>query len=394
MTSTIDTPPTARDLPQPEFTDAEAGAKVFPDSTARNYNYFTPKKRKQSHYEDVTVEVQPDPRHYLSQGWLYGFADGQGGYPLGWTALKAWGSDRPIPERFPGSGGKGYDWPAHGWHEFRDPNEEWELTFFRYNSNVERQINQNIDTARDTKAFEQWNPNWVQFVERNVGAWMHVEQGLGLYLFANAQRRAPTNMHNNAISVNSMHRIRFAQDLALYNLTLSEEIEGFDGTAHIETWNSDPAWQGVRRVAEQMTAIDDWAEAIFVANVIFEPLVGELFRSGLVQQASPGNGDFVTPTVVGAGEHDYAQRDLRYTIVMFEPLVNDKEFAAHNTEIMDGWLSAWVPRCITAAREMQPLWSQPDFKPPRFEDCLDRAKSRFTGILRQLNLKDPKELTQ
>ena len=263
-----------RSLPQPHFTDAEAGAKEFPDSTARNYSYFTPQKRKQTHYEDVTVEVQPDPRHYLSQGWLYGFSDGQGGYPLEWTALKAWGSDRPVPERFPGSGGKGYDWPAHGWHEFRDPNEEWELTFYRYNSNVVRQINQNIDSARETKAFEQWNHNWVQFVERNVGAWMHVEQGLGLYLFANANRRAPTNMHNNAIAVNSMHRIRFAQDLALYNLTLSEEIEGFDGEAHIETWNADPAWQGVRRVAEQLTAVDDWAEAVFAANIVFEPLVG------------------------------------------------------------------------------------------------------------------------
>ena len=89
----------------------------------------------------------------------------------------------------------------------------------------------------------------------------------------------PTNMHNNAISVNSMHRIRAAQDLALYNLTLSEEIDGFDGTAHLETWNSDPAWQGVREVAEQLTGIDDWCEAIFAANVVFEPLVGELFRS-------------------------------------------------------------------------------------------------------------------
>ena len=261
----------------------------------RHYNYYTPQKRKQSHYEDVTVEVQPDPRHYLAQGWLYGFSDGRGGYPLDWTALKAWGVDRGDPERYPGSGGKGYEWPAHGWHEFRDPNEEWELTFYRNNSNVVRQINQNVDTARETKAFEQWNPNWVTFVERNVGAWMHVEHGLGLYLFANAQRRAPTNMHNNAISVNSMHRIRFAQDLALYNLTLSEEIESFDGAAHVETWNEDPAWQGVRRVSEELTGIDDWAEAIFAANVVFEPLIGELFRSQLVQQASPGNGDFVTP---------------------------------------------------------------------------------------------------
>ncbi len=150
-----------RSVPKPVFTDAEAGAKEFPDSTARNYNYFKPAKRKQTHYEDVTVEVQPDPRHYLAQGWLYGFADGRGGYPLDWTALKAWGSDRPEPERFPGSGGKGYDWPAHGWHEFRDPNEEWELTFYRYNSNVVRQVNQNVENARQSKAFEQWNPNWV-----------------------------------------------------------------------------------------------------------------------------------------------------------------------------------------------------------------------------------------
>ena len=122
---------------------------MFPDSTARHYNYYTPQKRKQSHYEDVTVEVQPDPRHYLAQGWLYGFSDGRGGYPLDWTALKAWGvGPAASPERFPGSGGKGYDWPAHGWHEFRDPNEEWELTLYRYNANVVRQINQNIETAR------------------------------------------------------------------------------------------------------------------------------------------------------------------------------------------------------------------------------------------------------
>ncbi len=157
-------------------------------------------------------------------------------------------------------------------------------------------------------------PELGHFVERNVGAWMHVDHGLGLYLFANANRRAPTNMHNNAISVNSMHRIRAAQDLALYNLTLTEEIDGFDGTAHMETWNSDPAWQGVRETAEQLTAIDDWCEAIFAANVVFEPLVGELFRSHLVQHAAPRNGDFVTPTVVGAEEYDFAERDLRYTI--------------------------------------------------------------------------------
>src|SRR6202167_1892559 len=352
-----------RSVPKVNFTDAEAGAKTFPDSTERRFNYYTPAGRKQTHYEDVTVEVQPDPRHYLSQGWLYGFSDGRGGYPLDWTALKAWGSDRPEPKRFPGSGGKGYDWPALGWHEFRDPNEEWELTLYRYNANVVRQLNQNIQNAQQAKAFDVWNRNWVRFVERNLGAWMHVDQGLGLYLYANANRRAPTNMHNNAISVNSMHRIRSAQDLALYNLSLTEEVEGFDGTAHLETWNSAPAWQGVRDIAEQLTAIDDWCEAIFAANVVFEPLVGELFRSQLVQHAAPRNGDFVTPTVVGAEEYDCAERDLRYTTAMFELLTSDREFADHNKAILQQWLGAWGPRAIVAAPTLQAVWAHADGKP-------------------------------
>jgi propane monooxygenase small subunit len=229
---------------------------------------------------------------------------------------------------------------------------------YRYNANVVRQINANIEAAKETKAFDQWNPNWVRFVATNVGAWMHVEHGLGLYVFANANRRAPTNMHNNAISVNSMHRIRFAQDLALYNLTLSEEVPGFDGAAHIETWNSDPNWQGVREVAEQLTAIDDWCEASSPPTWSSSRWSASCSGASWCSTRRPHNGDFVTPTVVGAGEYDYAQRDLRYTRAMFQLLTSDREFADHNKEILQRWLSTWTERSITAARKLQPLWSQ------------------------------------
>ena len=46
-----------RSVPKPVFTDAEAGAKEFPDSTARNYNYFKPAKRKQTHYELSLIHI-------------------------------------------------------------------------------------------------------------------------------------------------------------------------------------------------------------------------------------------------------------------------------------------------------------------------------------------------
>src|SRR5256885_13356388 len=103
-----------RSVPKPVFTDAEAGAKEFPDSTARRFNYYTPQKRKQTHYEDVTVEVQPDPRHYLAQGWLYGFSDGRGGDPPGGAPLEAGGEGRPGPPRGPRGGGRGERGAAPG----------------------------------------------------------------------------------------------------------------------------------------------------------------------------------------------------------------------------------------------------------------------------------------
>ena len=386
-----------RSVPKPVFTDAEAGAKVFPDSTARRYNYYTPQKRKQTHYEDVTVEVQPDPRHYLAQGWLYGFSDGRGGYPLDWTALKAWGSDRPEPERFPGSGGKGYDWPAHGWHEFRDPNEEWELTLYRYNSNVVRQINQNIEAARQTKAFEQWNPNWVRFVERNVGAWMHVDHGLGLYLFANANRRAPTNMHNNAISVNSMHRIRSAQDLALYNLTLTEEIDGLRRRRPPGDLEQRPGLAGRprgRRAADRDRRL----------------VRGDLRRQRRLRAA----GRRAVPQPAGAAG-GAAQRRLRHPdgrrrrgvrLRRARPALHEGDVRAadqrprvrrpqQGDHAAAGCPTWTVPRASPPPATLQPLWSQPDAKPPRFEDGLDRAKSRFSGILvRPRACDDPKELAQ
>src|SRR3954452_5359425 len=111
-----------RSVPKPVFTDAEAGAKEFPSWQSRSYNYVEPRKRRATVYEDVTVDVQPDPARHLTQGWVYEFADGIGGSPQEWTAPK-----------------------ATNWHQFLDPNEEWEHTIYRNNANTPRQIGQHLD---------------------------------------------------------------------------------------------------------------------------------------------------------------------------------------------------------------------------------------------------------
>jgi len=357
-----------RSVPKPVFTDAEAGAQEFPSWQSRSYNYFTPRKRRATVYEDVTVDVQPDPARHLSQGWVYAFANGDAGYPQEWTALK-----------------------SSNWHEFLDPNEEWEQTIYRNNANVVRQITQNIEHGRTAHVFQAMNRAWVKILERHVFAWAHAEHGLGMHVYTPAQRDAPTNMINNAMAVGALHKLRFAQDLILYNLALSEEIEGFEGSIHKETWQQDPIWQPTRELVETLTGIRDWAEALFATTVVFEPLVGELFRSGFVMQAAAPQGDFVTPTIMGAGESD-AAREQKGARALFQMLADDEAHGAENKATMEGWLATYTPQAIEAGRHLQPIWSQLAEKVVRFQDSYDRSHERFTILLGDIGIEAPKEV--
>ena len=185
-----------RSFPSIEFTDAEAGAREFPSSRSRKYNYYQPSKKRATIYEDVTVDVQPDPERHLTQGWIYGFGDGPGGYPKEWTAAQ-----------------------SDNWHQFLDPNEEWEQSIYRNNSAVVHQVDLCLQNAKRARAYDGWNSAWLKFIERNLGAWMHAESGMGLHVFTSIQRSAPTNMINNAVCVNAAHKLRFAQDLAPVSYT-------------------------------------------------------------------------------------------------------------------------------------------------------------------------------
>ena len=99
-------PPTQEAAPSivVEETSGAAGSKKSAGSDSRKYNYFDPKGRKATLYEDVTVDVQPDPARYLIQDWILSFADGTPTYGPTRTRIKS--SD---------------------WHKYRAPDQEWDF---------------------------------------------------------------------------------------------------------------------------------------------------------------------------------------------------------------------------------------------------------------------------
>lgn len=344
---------------------AGAGIKKFVGSESRKFNYYQPIGRRATIYEDVTVDVQPDPNRYLLQNWIISFADGTPAYSEKHTKIKS--SD---------------------WHMFRDPNGEWERTHFIRQAAIEKQVSLTIQNARAENAFDNLDQTWIKILQDHLGASKHPEYGLGM-LFQSAQRDGMSQMINNAILVNASDKLRYAQDVALCIMDIAQDVKSLDEAAGKENWLHNPLWQGAREVIEHLPASADWAEQVFAVNLVYEPLVGELFRSGFLMQFAASHGDFVTPTVVSTAEADF-ERNLSYTFEMFSILLSDPQYGDHNKEVAREWLKKWVPMCVKASHLLQPIWSQPRVKVTTFDASKTRAHERFNAILKLLDLNLPK----
>ncbi|MER2510049.1 aromatic/alkene monooxygenase hydroxylase subunit beta [Amaricoccus sp.] len=338
-----------------------AGAAVFADSDSRKYRYFQPRGQRATHYEDVTVDVQPDPERYLIQNWIIEFADGNGAYVKDNT--------RAL---------------SSNWHAFRAPDQEWERTHYQRQSKIETMVQSVIQNARRSGAHTTFDKAWVKTLQNHLGAWKHAEFGLGTSLMQ-AQRYGYTQMINNATLTNSSYKLRLAQDITLYLAEIGMDIPGWDDGAGKERWLTDEKWQGTREAIETIMGTTDYLEQYFATNIVFEPLVGELFRSGFLMRVAAANNDFVTPPVISAAEADY-ERNLANTIDLVYLLANDEQHGEHNRALFRAWLKIHRPLAEKAARGLQPIWSEPHSKPVSFEDVRAQSEERIGQILGELGL--------
>jgi propane 2-monooxygenase small subunit len=112
-------------------------------------------------------------------------------------------------------------------------------------------------------------------------------------------------------------------------------------------------------------------------------------RSGLIMQFAAAHGDFATPSIVAIAEGDY-ERNLANTVELFHILLHDPEETEHNQQTVQRWLSKYLPLCLEAANQLQPIWSQPRVKVASFGEAFTAAKVRVEAILGQIGAQLPK----
>ena len=308
-----------------------ASAPTVPaDEAERDFAWFTPRGRRASLYEDVTVDTQPSIHRHLTRGWPVSFADGRGTWNDDSTALR-----------------------CEDWYAFRDPGEQWERPFYQWSSALENQIEGTLRSAAAEGLMTDFDPDWVEFLRANLQVPAFVEHGLWFAL-ATIARDCLSDSVATCVCLQAATKQRSAQAIVLYAMDLERHHGPFPIEAARTQFLSDPRWQPTRRFLERLAATHDWGEVLVAANLCFEPRVGTLLRREVGIRAAARHGDTVTPVLarVATEEWEWARGWSADLVAM---LVADPVHGEHNRSTIEGWLGEWEPKAIEAAEALAEL---------------------------------------
>lgn len=299
----------------------------------RSFQWYEPKKRRATLYEDVTVDSQPSARRHLDRGWPVHFEDGRGMWSEGSTKLA-----------------------SADWYAFRDPGQVWERTFYQAGTAYEQLIEGAVRTARRERSFDDFTPEWVEFLRAHLQVPAFIEHGLWLAT-ASASRDCLSDSITHCVALEAAMKQRQAQAYLLYAMDLESGFGEFSVDEAKKSFLEDEPWQPARRYLERLRATPDWGEVIVAVNVCFEPVVGILIRRELLMRSVRFNGDMLTQAINHVAQLEWEWvRDWTVELVHF--VLADEAHGAANREVVAGWLADWLPAAHEAAEALEPVFDK------------------------------------
>ena len=299
----------------------------------RSFQWYKPKRRRATQYEDVTVDTQPSVHRHMPREWPVHFEDGRG---LWWddsTALR-----------------------SGDWYEFRDPGQMWERPYYQTGTSYEQLIEGAVRTARRERVFEDFTPEWVEFLRGHLQIPAFCDHGIWLAL-ASAARDTLSDTVTHCVALEAAMKQRQAQAYLLYGMDLEEHFGEFSVDQARESWLRDEPWQPVRRYVERLRATPDWGERVIAANVCFEARVGLLIRRELLMRSVRFNGDILTQALSHVAQLEWEwTREWTAELVRF--VLADAEHGAANRDVLAGWLADWDPLAEEAALAIEAVFAE------------------------------------
>ncbi len=309
------------------------GAPRRGEDPERSFQWYTPKKRRATIYEDVTMDTQPSVHRHLDRGWPVHFEDGRGLWSEDSTRLR-----------------------ATDWYDFRDPGQMWERTYYQAGTSNEQLIEGAVRTARRERVFADFTPEWVEFLRKHLQVPAFLDHGIWLAL-ASAARETLSDTVTHCVALEAAMKQRQAQAYLLYGMDLEQDFGEFPVERSRESFLHDDVWQPARGYVERLRATADWGERVFAANLCFEPIVGLLIRRELLMRSVRFNGDIVTQALSHCAQLEW-EWVCGWTTELVKFVLADAEHGAANRDVVAEWLADWLPHADQAALALQPVFDE------------------------------------
>nr|BBD49900.1 alkene monooxygenase beta-subunit [Alteromonadaceae bacterium PE-TB08W] len=328
----------------------------------RQFSWFEPARRKATEYESYTLGQQSYPDQWLDVNWPLHFDDGREPFTSDVTAVR-----------------------STSWATFRDPDKTMNRPYVARSYREQHSLEVSIHEALEDEIGSHMNPVWRDKVlGKYYAAWPFVEYAQFMSL-AYAVREVMVDTLTYALTFQSADKIRHQQDIVHLIFGLQNKVPGYSDDAARPAWLNSEELMPTREVIENIVASNDWAEIVLVLGLVFEPLVGELFKTEFVAQNAAKNGDAVSPMILANVRRD-SKRHQRLVRDLSDHLTKDEQFGSSNKGTIEGWLDKWTPMCKKAAHAMQPIFEIEGIEVVSFQASIDRVVSGQRTLLGELGL--------
>lgn len=264
--------------------------------------------KQASRYQEATIALQPESNfHYRPY----------------------WDSERELYDK------RRTAIEMEDWYAFRDPRQFYYGTWTIARSKQQDATERNFNFVEKRNLLDLVSDEWRQKISEILIPLRHVEYGANLnnyYVTSYGYGAAITQMTAFA----GMDRLGIAQYISRIGLIL----DGNSGevlTSAKEAWMSNPMWQPLRKMVEELLVVDDWFELFvaqnFVLDGILYPLVYERLDAAISQNGGSSLA-MLTEFMV-----EWFAESKRWVDATLKTAAQESDT---NKALLEQWTSKWV----------------------------------------------------
>lgn len=236
---------------------------------------------------------------------------------------------------------------ADDWDGFRDPDQYTYREYCARQDEKEVVVRELCSEFHDRGHDKALDKEWVNTLRTVFTPARYPLHGLQL-MAAYIGQMAPSSYITNAACFEAADYVRAVCVVAYRTreLQIAHPKLGFvDGEQ--ATWESEKAWQPVRKLIEEALVAYDWSESFVALNLVFRPTLESVFYRTFAEVASR-NRDELTSLLL-ANLADDSERSARWSAALcrYAIAANPK-----NAAVLSGWVDKWAPGADEAAKSI------------------------------------------